>query len=248
MCDAELSCVLTVAQVSWLVCMMCDLEFRTDQLVRKHSRGLVHQPRRTAVPAICYTSSSDQATSTSASTSAETQTAFTSESASTSAAETEGAAVNSRSVGIDNVDVTGGVDGRAEVCDGEQRALMCIGAGDETGKRRYECDVCNKLFDRSSNLITHRRTHTGEKPFTCMECGQTFNHSSNLISHRRIHTGQKPYTCDDCGRTFSQSTSLITHRRTHTGERPYVCHDCDQTFSQSCNLRTHRRRVHCCLD
>jgi len=61
--------VVVAAQVSWLVCKMCDLEFRTDQLVRRHLRGSGHRTAQhtPAVPAICYKPTLGEAASGSAS-------------------------------------------------------------------------------------------------------------------------------------------------------------------------------------
>ncbi|KAL4154142.1 hypothetical protein QTP88_001975 [Uroleucon formosanum] len=42
-------------------------------------------------------------------------------------------------------------------------------------KKSYPCDVCDKLFNQSSHLINHRRTHTGEKPYACDVCDKSFS-------------------------------------------------------------------------
>ncbi|XP_029341261.1 zinc finger protein 2 homolog [Acyrthosiphon pisum] len=109
------------------------------------------------------------------------------------------------------------------------------------GERQYQCDVCEKSFNRKDHLTVHRRTHTGEKPYPCDICDKSFNNNTHLTVHWRTHTGEKPYPCDICDKSFSESGSLTKHRRTHTGEKPYPCDICDKSFSISGNLTIHRR-------
>ncbi|KAF2363222.1 Zinc finger C2H2-type [Trinorchestia longiramus] len=108
-----------------------------------------------------------------------------------------------------------------------------------TGERPYVCDVCNAAFVQSSNLKSHRRIHTGERPFVCGECGQAFSRSSHLTGHKRTHTGEKPYMCGLCNNSFSTSTHLRNHMRKHTGEKPFSCHLCTSSFVHNSTLQTH---------
>ena len=71
-----------------------------------------------------------------------------------------------------------------------------------SGKKSFECDVCEKTFTSSSHLQRHIRTHSGEKPFKCDVCDKKFSTASNLQTHHRIHTGEKPFKCDVCAKTF----------------------------------------------
>ncbi|CEO95118.1 hypothetical protein PBRA_003884 [Plasmodiophora brassicae] len=81
--------------------------------------------------------------------------------------------------------------------------------------KRFACDLCDRMFHQSSNLITHRRTHTGERPYACNHCEKRFSQSSNLRRHLRVHTGEKPWECSICGKRCSRKGSLSTHERTH---------------------------------
>ena len=40
-------------------------------------------------------------------------------------------------------------------------------------------------------LVAHQRTHTREKPYKCDICNKKFDKSSNLVIHRRAHTEEK---------------------------------------------------------
>ena len=221
--------LIVAAQTSWLVCKMCDLEFRTDQLMRQHSRTPFHRQQfgSTAVPAVCYKPQSDHATSAGSVSSA------------------SGAQKSSRIMAVGNVasgDLSGDwvqadsvsdenhvfrrtqltavvVNGSGQVSGSEMMKAGQVSGGelkvvyDDAGKRKYQCDVCHKLFSAPSCLTNHKRIHTGEKPYSCDECGMAFTQLGHLTNHKRIHTGEKPFSCDECGHVFTTSGNLSSHRR-----------------------------------
>lgn len=85
-----------------------------------------------------------------------------------------------------------------------------------TGKERYACRFCGKMFPRSANLTRHLRTHTGEQPYKCKYCERSFSISSNLQRHvRNIHNKEKPFKCHLCDRCFGQQTNLDRHLKKH---------------------------------
>ncbi len=54
----------------------------------------------------------------------------------------------------------------------------------------YECTICEKAFNRASNLHTHMRTHASYRPYACSCCGQAFQHKMDMKIHAYTHTGK----------------------------------------------------------
>ncbi|XP_026888452.2 zinc finger E-box-binding homeobox 1 isoform X2 [Electrophorus electricus] len=76
---------------------------------------------------------------------------------------------------------------------------------------QYACDLCDKIFQKSSSLLRHKYEHTGKRPHECGICKKAFKHKHHLIEHTRLHSGEKPYQCDKCGKRFSHSGSYSQH-------------------------------------
>ncbi|XP_076014228.1 zinc finger E-box-binding homeobox 1b [Genypterus blacodes] len=81
----------------------------------------------------------------------------------------------------------------------------------KTDSGMYACDLCDKIFQKSSSLLRHKYEHTGKRPHECGICAKAFKHKHHLIEHMRLHSGEKPYQCDKCGKRFSHSGSYSQH-------------------------------------
>ncbi|GBN26204.1 Zinc finger protein 45 [Araneus ventricosus] len=80
---------------------------------------------------------------------------------------------------------------------------------------------------------THFLTHEKQKPYVCEICSKVFTRSSSLISHLLTHTKEKPYVCEICSKAFARNDTFKFHLFTHTNEKPYVCEICDKAFTQN---------------
>ncbi|XP_038073121.1 zinc finger protein 436-like isoform X2 [Patiria miniata] len=114
--------------------------------------------------------------------------------------------------------------------------------GNEEGmtrrSRRERCACPNCVLDRKRRDITiGPREHICHVP----NCGQIFDTTSKLKQHLRTHPGQLQYACDWplCGSSFRRSDELHRHYRTHTGERKYQCTICMKRFLRSDHLSKH---------
>src|SRR5277367_936824 len=57
------------------------------------------------------------------------------------------------------------------------------GSKNASGRKKHECKVCGRAFERLGHLKIHSRIHTGKRPFKCEECGKIFSVNGDLKRH-----------------------------------------------------------------
>ncbi|XP_010011212.1 PREDICTED: PR domain zinc finger protein 15-like, partial [Nestor notabilis] len=83
-------------------------------------------------------------------------------------------------------------------------------------KRVYQCSICSKIFQNSSNLSRHIRSH-GDKLFKCEECAKLFSRKESLKQHvsykhsRNEVDSEYRYKCTTCEKAFRIESALEFH-------------------------------------
>ncbi|KAG5268265.1 hypothetical protein AALO_G00210600 [Alosa alosa] len=72
---------------------------------------------------------------------------------------------------------------------------------------QYACDLCDKIFQKSSSLLRHKYEHTGKRPHECGICSKAFKHKHHLIEHTRLHSGGLPVSRPSAKRFSRQPTA-----------------------------------------
>ncbi|XP_078512937.1 PR domain zinc finger protein 15 isoform X6 [Lissotriton helveticus] len=129
-------------------------------------------------------------------------------------------------------------------------------------KRMYMCNLCSKVFQNSSNLSRHIRSH-GDKLYKCEECGKLFSRKESLKQHvsykhsRNEVDNDYIYMCPNCEKAFRIESALQFHncrtvRRVKREELvsndinmhkykkiPSSCPVCGKMFSCRSNMNKH---------
>ena len=91
--------------------------------------------------------------------------------------------------------------------------MITLALGDQISQglaETFDSNKCERIKTYSS------QTRKSRTFFRCkfQDCNKVFNKSSNFISHQRKHTGLKPFKCDICFGSYSQPGSLKRHKLT----------------------------------
>ncbi|EDM10977.1 PR domain containing 15 (predicted) [Rattus norvegicus] len=125
-------------------------------------------------------------------------------------------------------------------------------------KRIHQCGTCSKVFQNSSNLSRHVRSH-GDKLFKCEECSKLFSRKESLkqhVSYKHSRNevifladsvpseqvdGEYRYRCGSCGKTFRMESALEFHN-CRTDDKTFQCEMCFRFFSTNSNLSKHKKK------
>ena len=111
---------------------------------------------------------------------------------------------------------------------------------EESEHGAFECITCKKKFTTPHGFEVHvRRSHSGRRPYECDVCNKTFGHAVSLSQHRAVHSQERSFQCKQCGKTFKRSSTLSTHLLIHSDTRPYPCQYCGKRFHQKSDMKKH---------
>ena len=75
----------------------------------------------------------------------------------------------------------------------------------------FICEVCQKSFDKASDLKRHVFQHSDCKPFQCSICSMHFSQWATLKKHLNIHD-MKPFYCGNCNNRYKSRDKLNQHQ------------------------------------
>ncbi|XP_033833904.1 PR domain zinc finger protein 15 [Periophthalmus magnuspinnatus] len=113
-------------------------------------------------------------------------------------------------------------------------------------KKVYRCSLCSKIFQNSSNLNRHIRSH-GDKLFKCDDCDKLFSRKESLKQHISYkHSKTMPdleykYKCNTCEKSFRLENALKFHN-CRTDDKTFQCDICSRFFSTNSNLSKHKKK------
>lgn len=107
---------------------------------------------------------------------------------------------------------------------------------------KYSCEICQKKFNCTPDLISHRKNHLKQFPIHCKICLQFFTNSNEKVVHENVCTKLR-FECYVCKLTVRRRCDLTEHMRTHSGT-PLKCKHCVKRYRYKRNLNKHIQYSH----
>lgn len=119
---------------------------------------------------------------------------------------------------------------------------------DNSQKKEFKCDICEKEFWNNSEMKKHKRVHTNERPYLCQFCSLGFKTNGNLMNHEKAVHGDKTWTCEICGKGFISKKKSMEHcfvkkyaMNKPPPLKPFPCKECGKLFARKNDLKIHFR-------
>lgn len=105
----------------------------------------------------------------------------------------------------------------------------------------FRCEVCQKRFKLTRELVFHRRIHLNDDAEHCRICFCRLTTKAARAAHEN-NCDTRRYECYLCGRLTMNKLRLFEHMRIHSWQRPFKCILCDATFCRECDHIRHNEQ------
>ena len=105
-------------------------------------------------------------------------------------------------------------------------------------KQTADCNICGKSIT-TKNMARHMEKHTGKKKFQCDICQASFFQKTHLKNHIVLHENGESYECVECNQKFLRKTDLQRHQKTVHSTDSFTCSSCGLELADQQQLELH---------